>query len=74
MIGGVPMRDGCGRRAVVVAHNIQHGLAMLFERLARQDLREDVGRVDLSRYQLDCHGARAAHLAHIEELAVDVAG
>eukprot|EP00966_Prymnesium_polylepis_P189475 4390343-Prymnesium_polylepis.1 len=45
---------------------------MLFENLAQEDLGEQVGRIDLSRNQLDRHDPRAAHLAHIEQLPVDV--
>ena len=69
----VSIRECCSRGVVGrFVRNIQHGLTMLLECLARQDLGEDVGRVDRSRDEPDGHDACAAHLPHLEDLAVDV--
>jgi len=50
-----------------------HKLAVLLERLLVEDLGEEVGRVLGGGHVRDGHDAEAAELAHLEELAVDVA-
>ena len=52
---------------------IEHRLAVLLERLPCKDLREQVGRVGLAGDVAHVHHARAAELAHLEQLPVDVA-
>ena len=63
------------RRGVAsVLGEIQDGrAAVTLEELSREDLGEDIRRVDLGRNMRDCHNAGAAHLAHLEKLTIDVA-
>ena len=56
-----------------VLSKIQDGAAVTLEELPREDLGEDIRRVDLGRNMRDRHDAGAAHLAHLEELTIDVA-
>ena len=46
---------------------------MLLERLAVQDLREDVRRVLLGPEVLNCHQSGAAHLPQLKQFTIDVA-
>ena len=55
-----------------VTWKVKDKLAMFLERLPREDLREQVSRIQLGRNELHVYNAGAAQLAHLEHLAVDV--
>ena len=61
-------------RYAIVSRCIEHGLTMLLERLAVQDLREDVRRVLLGPEVLNCHQSGAAHLPQLKQFIYDRCG
>ena len=62
-----------GHGAALLVGQVHHAPPVLLKGLARQDLREEVRGVVVGRDVLDGHDPSASQLAHLVELAIDVA-
>ena len=71
MFGGVrgSVLGACGRSSI---REIENSLTVLLKHLTREDLREEISRIECSRHQLDGHDAGTTHLAHLKQLSIDV--
>ena len=65
----VSVLGACGRGCI---RKVENRLTVLLKHLAREDLSKDISRVDRRRHQLDGHDAGSTHLAHFEQLTIDM--